>query len=220
MTHILLTGAGFTHNWGGMLADGVFSYLLGCDELDEETRGLLWRERNNGGGFEEVLAVLQLAADAASKKRHHDLTSALAGMFNGMGLAFMQQSEFEFRRPPDTRNSLNAFLQRFDVIFTLNQDTLLEQKYLPFVGPPRWGRAHLPGVKYLTGWTATGTAHDRVAQMEPNPSDFKLGPGVQSYIKLHGSSNWIDGPRGDRILVMWPEGYHYQPVSAPNVVPR
>jgi hypothetical protein len=201
MTHILLTGAGFTRNWGGMLADGVFSYLLGCEELDEEIRGLLWRERRNGGGFEDVLAALQLAADAISKKRHRDLTSALAGMFNGMGLAFMQQ-EFEFKNPPDTRYSIQTFLQRFDIIFTLNQDTLLEQKYLPVVGPPKWGRANQPGLKYLTGWAPTGAAHDRIAVMEPNPADFKLGLGVQPYVKLHGSSNWIDGPSGDRILVM------------------
>jgi hypothetical protein len=122
-------------------------------------------------------------------------------MFNGMGLAFMQGG-FEFRSPPDNRYSLNTFLQRFDIIFTLNQDTLLEQKYLPLVGPPRWGRAHQPGLKYLAGWAPTGTAHDRIALMEPNPGDFKLGSGVQPYVKLHGSSNWVDGSHGGRILVM------------------
>jgi hypothetical protein len=201
MTHILLTGAGFSHNWGGMLAEGVFSYLLGCDELDDETRGLLWRARSNRGGFEDVLAALQLATDVASKKRHHNLTSALVGMFNGMGLAFMQR-EFEFKSPPDTRYSLTSFLQRFDAIFTLNQDTLLEQKYLPSVGPPKWGRGHQPGLKYPAGWCPTGTAHDRVAVMEPNPSDFTLAPGTQPYIKLHGSCNWNESPSGGRILIM------------------
>jgi hypothetical protein len=37
--------------------------------------------------------------------------------------------------------------------------------------------------------------------MEPNPSDFRLAPGVQPYIKLHGSCNWNDGPSGGRILI-------------------
>src|SRR5262245_36179766 len=132
MTHILLTGAGFSRNWGGMLADDIFQYLLGCDELDDELRRLLWRNRNNSGGFEDVLADLQLATDADGKHRYNILTSALVGMFNGLGLAFMQR-EFEFRNPPDTRYSMGSFLQRFDAIFTLNQDTLLEQKYIPFV---------------------------------------------------------------------------------------
>ena len=38
--------------------------------------------------------------------------------------------------------------------------------------------------------------------MEPNPSDFRLSPGVQPYIKLHGSTNWNDGQSGGRILIM------------------
>jgi hypothetical protein len=162
MTHILLTGAGFSRNWGGMLASDVFSYLLGCNELDEELRALLLRDRS----FEDVLAALQLAKDDGSKRRYNLLTSALVGMFNGMGLAFMQR-EFEFRNPPETRCSLATFLMRFDVIFTLNQDTLLEQKYIPFVGAPKWGRAHLPGVKYLGNPQLTGSVHDRIAVMEP-----------------------------------------------------
>jgi hypothetical protein len=158
---------------------------------------LLWRDRN----FEDVLAVLQPATDKEGKRRYGLLVSALTGMFNGMGQAFMQR-EFEFRNPPDIRYSLSSFLMRFDAIFTLNQDTLLEQKYIPFVGPPKWGRAHLPGTKHLGNAQLTGSVHDRIAVMEPNPSDFKLGPGVQPYIKLHGSTNWNDGPGGGRILIM------------------
>jgi hypothetical protein len=196
-THILLTGAGFSRNWGGMLTPEVFQYLLGCDELDVELRRLLLRDRS----FEDALAALQNAPDVDSKRRHDQLTSALVGMFNRMGLAFMQR-EFEFRSPPDARYSLTNFLMRFDAIFTLNQDTLLEQKYIPLVGPPKWGRAHLPGVKYPGNPQFTGSVHDRIAVMEPNPSDFRLSPGVQPYIKLHGSTNWNDGPSGRRILIM------------------
>jgi hypothetical protein len=197
MTHILLTGAGFSHNWGGMLAADVFDYLLGCSELDDELRRLLWRDRS----FEDVLAALQLANDAESKRRYNLLTSALVGMFNGMGLAFMRR-EFEFKNPPDTRYWLRGFLMRFDAIFTLNQDTLLEQKYIPVVGPPKWGRAHLPGTKYLGNPPLSGSVHDAIATREPNPSDFKIPPGIQPYFKLHGSCNWNDGPTGSRILIM------------------
>jgi hypothetical protein len=175
MTYILLTGAGFSRNWGGMLAPEVFQYLLGCSELDEGLRRLLLRDRS----FEDVLAALQRAPDSESKRRYDALTSALVGMFNGMGQAFMQR-EFEFRNPPDTRYSLASFLMRFDAIFTLNQDTLLEQKYIPFVGAPKWGRAHLPGVKYLGHPQLTGSVHDRIAVMEPNPSDFRLAQLAQN----------------------------------------
>ena len=184
-----------------MLSDDVFQYLLGCSELDDELRRLLWRNRSTSGGFEDVLADLQLAGDDDSKRRYNILTSALVGMFNGMGLAFMQR-EFEFRNPPDTRYSMASFLPRFDAIFTLNQDTLLEQKYIPFVLGHRWGGAHLPGLKLLGNPTFTGSVHDRIAPLEPNPGEFKLATNIQPYIKLHGSCNWNDGSSGGRILVM------------------
>jgi hypothetical protein len=90
-------------------------------------------------------------------------------MFNGMGQAFMQR-EFEFRNPPETRYSLTSFLMRFDAIFTLNQDTLLEQKYIPFVGPPKWGRAHLPGTKYPMSQLAEIDAPDRRGEQRDNCS--------------------------------------------------
>jgi hypothetical protein len=179
-----------------MLASEVFQYLLGCDEVDDELRRLLWRDRN----FEDVLAALQQATDDDSKRRYQLLVSVLAGMFDSMGQAFMQR-EFEFRSPPDNY-SLASFLMRFDAIFTLKQDTLLEQKYIPIVGSAKWGRAQLPGIKYLGNPQLTGSVHDRIAVMEPNPSDFEMPPGIQPYIKLHGSCNWNDGPSGGRILVM------------------
>ena len=201
MTHILLTGAGFSYNWGGLLASDMFSRLLRSKLIDDTIRQLLWRERSHSGGFEDVLAALQLATDTDSKRRYDILTSELVGLFNGMGQAFMQR-EFEFRSPPDTRYSVASFLARFDAIFSLNQDTLLEQKYIPFVMNQHWARAHLPGLKYSGNFTPTGAVQDRTAIMEPNPSNFQLSPSAQPYMKLHGSYNWTEGPTGKRILII------------------
>jgi hypothetical protein len=131
MTHLLLTGAGFSKNWGGLLASEVFNDLLSAGELDQATRDMLYKANEpQGGGFEAVLARLQGATDPANVKRCETLTSVLAGIFNMMGNGFMQR-QFEFAAIPDTRYSLTPFLHRFDTIFTLNQDTLIEQKYLP-----------------------------------------------------------------------------------------
>ena len=57
MPHILLTGAGFSKNWGGWLAKDAFEYLLGCP-IDASIRSLLLRYRQNGG-FEKALDDLQ-----------------------------------------------------------------------------------------------------------------------------------------------------------------
>jgi hypothetical protein len=200
MTHLLLTGAGFSKNWGGLLASEVFNDLLSATELDDLTRDMLYRANEpRGGGFEAVLARLQGATDAANMKRCDVLTSVLAGIFSMMGLAYMQR-QFEFAAMPDTRYSLAPFLARFDTIFTTNQDTLIEQKYMPGPGPSR--RTHIPGLKFMNPSAMTGSLQDRIALMEPNPSDFQLSPSIQPYIKLHGSVNWMESNVGQRMLIM------------------
>ena len=57
MAHYLLTGAGFSYNWGGWLASEAFEYLLGAPEIDAELRALLWKNKEAGGGFEDALAT-------------------------------------------------------------------------------------------------------------------------------------------------------------------
>ncbi len=148
-----------------------------------------------------MLAALQGATDAEGKKRYDSLISSLVGLFNGMGQAFMGR-DLEFKTPADTRYWLRGFLQRFQYIFTLNQDTLMESLYLPFVGPQPFGRVHIPGMKFVNSSAFQGSPHDRIALMEPNPSDFTLNGNVQFYVKMHGSSNWIEGTTGGRILIM------------------
>lgn len=198
MTRILLTGAGFSRNWGGWLASEAFEYLLGCTEIDQETRRLLWRSKEAGGGFEDTLADLANAKDEQGRKRFGDLTAALVGMFNAMGLGFMQR-QFEFQN--EVRYLAKTFLAQFDAIFTLNQDTLLELHYLGDITGGKYGACRIPGVKPLSP-AASGTLHDKIAPQQPDKANFKLLGGAQPYIKLHGSCNWNDGPSGDRILIM------------------
>lgn len=60
MNHLLLLGAGFSRNWGGWLANEVFEYLLGCEQIqqDDYLKTLLWKSRNTGG-FEKALSEVQ-----------------------------------------------------------------------------------------------------------------------------------------------------------------
>ena len=199
MTFILLTGAGFSYNWGGPLASDVFSALLADKDLDEHTRDLLF---NSGGMFEKVLADLQVSTAAADQKRHDALITSVAGIFNGMNNTFMHV-QFEFMNPPSVQHSMAAFLSRFHAIFTLNQDALLEQHYNPHIGPPmNWGRLNTPGMKFMQPFNPSGARQDKFAIMEPNPPFTTFGHGAQPYVKLHGSVNWVESNRGKRILIM------------------
>ncbi len=202
MTRILLTGAGFSRNRGGWLASEVFDYLLGATEIDQETRNLLWRSTESGGGFEDTLADLGTAKDGQGKKRYDDLIAALAGMFNAMSQGFIERKSMEFQN--DLNYMVKTFLLRFDAIFTLNQDTLLELYYLGmFPGTSRWVECRIPGVKPLNPSVVMSfTPHDKIALQQPDPSNFLIASTFQPYIKLHGSCNWNDGPSGGRILIM------------------
>jgi hypothetical protein len=199
MTFILLTGAGFSYNWGGPLASDVFSALLADKDLDDHTRDLLF---DSGGAFEKVLADLQLSTDPADQKRHDALITAVAGIFNSMNNTFMHVP-FEFENPPSVQHSMASFLSRFHAIFTLNQDALLEQHYNPMIGPPmNWGHLQLPGVWFMPPFQPSGARQDKFAIMEPHPPFKTFGSGAQPYVKLHGSVNWMESNRGKRILIM------------------
>jgi hypothetical protein len=204
VTHILLTGAGFTRNWGAWLASEAFEYLLGCPDVDDELRRELWTDQNKGSGFESTLGRLQQEASTRPAKQNlfNMLTRALVGMFNTMDLG-LKGRDFEFQN--DMRYQLGPFLARFDAIFTLNQDLFLERKYEPgmaLYNPRRWSGFASPG---LTGPAQPPSYdHDSAVtgrRMPLLPTAFAVAPSIQPYFKLHGSSNWHDAA-GGRVLIM------------------
>ena len=116
MTRVLLTGAGFSKNWGGLVATEFFGRLL-AEPLDEFTRKLLFQFRSKGG-FEAVMTHLQTSSGPpVDAKRLNDFTSTLAGIFNGMNNHFLREP-FEFQN--EVRYTVRDFLERFNAIFTLN----------------------------------------------------------------------------------------------------
>jgi hypothetical protein len=210
MTHVLLTGAGFSRNWGGWLATEAFEYLLGAPEINDQLRSLLWQDNIAGNGFEDTLARLQEANDktptTVTAALLDALMAALVGMFNKMGLSFMSQ-HFEFQAQPDINYTVAKFLTRFDEIYTLNQDTLLEYHYLngniAIHSNNRFGAGwQIPGMRAATPpGPVFGSVHDRIAKLSPLPkADFGVARSSQPYFKLHGSANW-NSPTG-RILIM------------------
>jgi hypothetical protein len=88
MTAILLTGAGFSRNWGGWLANEAFEYLLGRPELNARIRNCLWKF---GGNFENTFQEL-LAASKRGEMESQDF-----GAFNTMLLTMFEHMKLGFR---------------------------------------------------------------------------------------------------------------------------
>jgi hypothetical protein len=199
MPHYLLTGAGFSRNWGGWLANEAFEYLLGAPEIDDYLRKVLWGAKLRGEGFEGALSVAQGAyasnKSAETKQRLDRITEAVVGMFNAMQTAF---NKLDYRA---SELRLQRFLSQFDAIFTLNQDTLLETLY---AGPVRWSErwygSYLPYMKFIAE-----PAQPYIFMLrEPmtQESEFITHENDQPIYKLHGSYNWFAEPQGERLLVM------------------
>lgn len=208
MPFVLLTGAGFSRNWGGWVADEAFEYLLGCPELDKSLRHLLWSSKIAEEGFEDALAKLQEAhrikKSIQTEKPLRDLQGALISMFNSMNQSFdlvnfePQDDVIPKIRDEDYKSrTVRNFLGRFDAIFTLNQDLLLERHYFDndFQSAHfgRWRGWQLPGMKQRPG---SRLIIDRptvkVGQYAPDADNIAVHNGIQPYFKLHGSSNWVD----------------------------
>ena len=202
--HILLTGAGFSYNWGGYLAKEAFEYLLGVTEHDEDLRRVLWTDHAKGWGFETTLARLSKEYEEnyspQVEQDFQNMTTAVRRMFGDMWLAF-GQSTFD-NQFDDNRLGVIRFLSRFDAIFTLNQDTLLETHYLPVVdqqnftkntyqGPRNIG-AYRPGLVEAYETLTFGSLASKIPLYKAG-EDFTPVPNLQPYFKLHGSIDIQDG---------------------------
>ncbi|SRR5713101_6776680 len=203
MPHILLLGAGFSRNWGGWLADEAFEYLLGCPQLDDGIRTVLWRYKGRGG-FEAALSELQTETSqhfsVALLDHATKLDEAIRRMFADMNKAFAAIN-FEFQN--SIEYLLRSCLVRFDAIFSLNQDVLMEQHYLngnvALSQYRSWNGWQIPGMQQLTG----PDPRPHLSRWSPmDPSKFVVEKNLQPYFKLHGSSNWIDSSSSGRPMLV------------------
>lgn len=203
MRTALLIGAGFSKNWGGWLAKEAFEYLLGCNEIqnDNNLLNLLWALQKEG--FESVLASLrrenELFPSDLTRSRLRSFQKAVTGMFDEMNSGFTHITDWDHNL-----NLTRHFLSKFDSIFSLNQDLLLEQHYmndnvmLLSQGLKSWGGAYLPGMKALT---PNERNLSKTFLYPDYKNNFKLESKMQPIIKLHGSSNWAS-EQGDNLLIL------------------
>jgi len=209
----LLIGAGFSRNWGGWLASEAFEYLLGRPEIIENSRlnSLLWKYQL-AGGFEYALAELQAEHQRTSspsiKADLDSFKSAILAMFNDMNKSFIELIDWDLQRGYKNQSkTIQSFLAKFDAIFTLNQDLLLEQHYLTGVDlslmtPKRWDCATLPGLDFKPSDIPIDSSSKAKGHWtQKGDLNIDIPSSVQPIYKIHGSSNWVDTD-GSPLLIM------------------
>lgn len=203
-----MLGAGFSRNWGGWLASEAFEYLLGCPEISGNAylRGLLWQSQPTGG-FENALAEVQAAfvRDPGTNTEHlRDFQAAVSRMFDDMNRGYFDHNWFEFQNARE--RMVGTFLTRFDAIFTLNQDLLLEHYYIDrdvsLLSDRRWSGSQLPGMEPIHEPGAANPGSWAQRRWTPASTErFRLEGQFQPYFKLHGSSKWQE-THGAPMLIM------------------
>lgn len=209
MPKVLLLGAGFSRNWGGFLASEVFNDLLAKPAIqgDQYLRNALWNNQQ-AGGFENALADVQRAFvqnPQAHAQHLQVMQQAVLEVFQAMNDAFLGMVEFEFQNQID--RMLRTFLVKFDAIFTLNQDILLDHHYLNanvgLAAPQRWPNGgQLPGMQRIPSQQAFPLPSWGRDTWVPLPqAEFQISPQAQPFFKLHGSTNWRNAQGGDLLIV-------------------
>jgi len=199
--NILLLGAGFSRNWGGWLADEVLEYLLGSKEINADIylREKLYQYKQMG--FEKALGEIQLEClsdpSEKNKKRQKEFSDAVSQMFKDMRKPYAN-NQMQFEWTADIDYQVRPFLIKFNTIFTLNQDFLLEQLLSPEIQrklvKPYLSELQKPLNDDINTLPIYSSNID---------NEIKINSSMLPYYKLHGSYDWIDNHGGtDALMVM------------------
>jgi hypothetical protein len=205
---ILLTGAGFTKNFGGPLAKELWGIIYSSPKLDNapDVRDLLRRDFDFESVYNQVLRGARLPFDDVPEwpVQQQALRTAVVEAY-----AFIDDKIRAFSNLKDAPNALDIYgLQRFiskfagteekpGFFFTLNQDLFLERHHYNGSCPT------LLGIPDQSTWFKSNSELSLPAERCVLPETAE-GIGVGSsdfyYIKLHGSSNWYSADQETMVI--------------------
>ena len=187
------------------MASEFFGHLLGAPELDGRCRYLL--RQNNPGGFEAALSVLQKERGTSLRC----MEEAVISVFSRMNAAFLATGfslEFLHGQHEAEGSSVKKFLAKFDAIFSLNQDLLLESGYCAQAEPPqsfssKWSGYSFPGMLEQPRQSYNPSIPRWCGRFAPSSTDTSVSPpsNTQPIYKLHGSANWTNETDGELLIM-------------------
>jgi hypothetical protein len=203
MNRILLTGAGFSQNWGGWLTDEITNQLLSKINQAPDpaiAEAYLNGIAANGGNYEAILECIhRLHSDdpESQGKILRYVEDAIRGCFIEMDKLYEGK---DAGLTDNATYNAEVFLAHFDAIFTTNQDGLIERLFANSFNPlgfsrtdrrNRWG-VGLPGI---IGMPTTHVVPNYRREITYSVLDeafafSSLDARYLPYVKLHGSYDW------------------------------
>jgi hypothetical protein len=199
---ILLTGAGFTKNFGGPLAKEMWNIVFNNPVLDEapDVRDILRRDFDFESVYDDVMRGANPQFFATEGAPTWERQQRAFGKAVDEAYEYIDEKvrSFSFRQDapyPVNIYKVQEFISRFagtsnsspGYFFTLNQDLFIERQY--YNGRP----PVLPGIQNRPSWFTSNRTQSLRAErcdIPDSTSKIDLGGSPFYYLKLHGSSNW------------------------------
>lgn len=205
---ILLTGAGFTRNFGGLLASEIADSIYNSDYL----RGFLEIKEilHNISNYEELYEKV-LIGDYCTEQRNA-VANAVSEAYAKIDKAAREWSSLSNERVNiyGLRGLLSRFAGEMDQcgsFFTLNQDLFAERQLtgdvhleIPCISSMPRHKNQLESSDYVT--LPTSSQLNQKLNDPIHPLD--TGSRTVYYFKLHGSHNWLSSD-GSRRMVIGPD---------------
>jgi len=209
--HILFTGAGFTKNFGGLLANEMWSKIFNNRRVQDHTR-LMELLRTD---FDYESIYHQVINGNYTNEEKDSINTAINESYKVLD-DIVREWTFHSGAPyPVNIYGVNRFIERFSgnhengLFFTLNQDLFIERHFNSVMIA-----LNLPGVAKIpdnhktilklplenNDFKPLPTHDDLRAYLKANPINSIL-PRTLNYIKLHGSFGWLSST-GTHMLVI------------------
>lgn len=213
--NILLTGAGFSKNFGGFLASEMWASLL--NEVNRVPHPALREVMFEDDKFDyEAIYGRVLTSKSLTKDEKQAFTDSLRQAYAEMNRIICDYSQ-RAARCAVFANLISWFAGRPDsddlgFLFTLNQDLLVEAFYRP---QPGENCIRIPGLqneKWFTGRLLTETPDEVTlpGTTDGIEKDLWKGGARFAYIKLHGSIGWRSAPGSDALVIGHAKAAHIQ----------
>jgi hypothetical protein len=206
---ILLTGAGFTANFGGFLAREMWSKIFNNPEIDKA--GKIKYALHEYFDFEKMYSNVFDDRQQFPQDELEIYKKVVADAFKAMNDYLIESDEAKSVSTDRTAvaNFLSEFLNKTDdkigAYFTLNQDMFPEMKYNWHPLGPKVCDSIRPNMNIKL------PTKEELEEYRANMPEVDI-----YYVKLHGSVNWLDAGDGEAMAlgVNKPEAINKIPLLA------
>ncbi len=195
---LLLTGAGFTANFGGFLAREMWSWIFNNPKLNDA--GQLKIKLRKQFDFEEIYSDVFDERSGLPENEVQIFKDIVNEAYVSMDRVIQSRWDSLPLHPSDVRRFLDRFVASSNACFTLNQDMVMEKRF-------GWRPLTPQSMNYAGSWGDVSNSDLDAETFKQLPIEseletFKAQMGdAKYYVKLHGSLRWITSNGADSKVI-------------------